>query len=623
MNLRHRRRSRSLDTPLPNLPDFLAALSAPKPLIGAASQLLPGGYMFRKVSRETFLEMSYTIRRHAVKASRLLFVLPIAAALVPAAFASGPYKIGSANTVTADPNIPRPYTKPCVVQLFSDAQFFEFNNENFTFTPPADCPGPWAKVVFESDISVQAGIQYDRTANYWIGPYNIYFGTTAEPSAIGPSWHVESDLTDYSAIFATSQPGVASIGNTLCCGLTSIIFASADIEFYPLVPGQTAPVAANVVLPLSAGPTGGTVGLNSTSSTLAGNFTLPTNIQNAYLDIYSQSQANDEFWYTCDPNDVAGDFDNCGNTGFRETEVTIDGTPAGVAPVSPWIYTGGIDPWLWYPIPGIQTLNFIPYRVDLTPFAGLLSNGEPHTVSVSVFNANGYFSDTANLLLYLDAGSTSVTGAVTRNTLTAPNPIIDNNLNFGSTAITGTLNVTSNRSFVVSGYVNTSHGKVTTTISQAVNFANDQTFDVSETVFVQNIKLTSSVNSTTTVAAAGQPTATYTRNYQFPLTLDLSEIEQPNGNYNLTTKAWQNYEIQDLDRQGNATTYVGVLSNSGQHQDTLEFDSGFNLLGNTRQSASQTYNQTDSNGVNVFCTVAAANNILTSYTPTCAGFGKF
>ena len=56
--------------------------------------------------------------------------------------------------------------------------------------------------------------------------------------------------------------------------------------------------------------------------------------------------------------------------GFREAEVSIDGTPAGVAPVYPWIFTGGIDPFLWQPIPGVHTLNFEPYRVDLTPFAG-------------------------------------------------------------------------------------------------------------------------------------------------------------------------------------------------------------------------------------------------------------
>ena len=124
------------------------------------------------------------------------------------------------------------------------------------------------------------------------------------------------------------------------------------------------------------------------------------------------------------PSDVASELQSCCNTGFRETEITIDGAPAGVAPVYPWIFTGGIDPFLWFPIPGVQTLNFTPYRVNLTPFVGLLSNGQSHTVSLSVFNANDYFSATASLLLYLDSGSTQVTGAVTQNTLAAPSPVI-------------------------------------------------------------------------------------------------------------------------------------------------------------------------------------------------------
>ncbi len=52
------------------------------------------------------------------------------------------------------------------------------------------------------------------------------------------------------------------------------------------------------------------------------------------------------------------------------------------------------------PIPGVQTLNFKPFRVDLSPFAGLLSDGQSHTVALSVFNADNYFIVTANLLVF-------------------------------------------------------------------------------------------------------------------------------------------------------------------------------------------------------------------------------
>ena len=542
-------------------------------------------------------------------------LLLVVTVLIPFASASGPYVIGSANTVTADPNVARPSTKPCVVPLFSGAQFFDFNVENFNYAPPSACPGPWAKVVLEADISLNAGIQFDRTANFWLGPVNIYFGTTAEPSNIGPSWHIENDLTDYSSIFYTAQTGQANIGNTLCCGLTSTIFASASLDFYPLANGETAPVAADQVLALSGGASGGTVALNSTSSTLSGTFTLPTNVESAYLDVYSQSQSNDEFWYTCVANDVAAELQNCGNTGFRETEITIDGQPAGVAPVSPWIFTGGIDPYLWFPIPGVQTLNFKPYRVNLTPFAGLLSNGAPHTVSVSVYNADSYFSATASLLLYLDSGATQITGEITQDTLTAaPSPVITEKLNVQPTFTKGTVNLKSNRSFTISGYVNTSHGKVTTKIAQNVNFFNNQYYDITSTQYLENISLGSSVWSTTTTSKGGDDTTVTTQSFSFPLTMDLNEFAASNGDTDLTTKATQTYESFVTTWKNNWPAYSSFQSNTGQHADTIDFNTSLN----SNQSASQQYFSWDSTSPPYFCTISAKANVLTAFSPGCA-----
>jgi hypothetical protein len=551
-------------------------------------------------------------------AQNFLPLLLLATVFVPYASASGPYVKGSANTVTADPTVIRPTTTPCVVQLFSGAQFTDFNVENFTYTPPAACPGPWAKVVLEANISLDAGIQYDRTANFWLGPVNIYFGTTAEPSNIGPSWHIENDLTDYSSIFYAAQSGQADIGNTLCCGLTSIIYASASLEFYPLAKGQTAPVTANVVLPFSAGPSGGTVALGSTTSTLSGTFTLPTNVENAYLDVYAQSQSNDEFWYTCVPNNVASELQSCGNSAFRETEITIDGQPAGVAPVFPWIFTGGIDPFLWFPIPGVQTLNFTPYRVNLTPYAAQLSNGQPHTISLSVFNADSYFSATASLLLYLDPGLTQITGALTKNTLAGPSPVVKENLKVGSTSITGTVDVSSTRSFVISGYANTSHGTVTTVLSQTANFYSFQSFISNDSEYVQDIAQTTSVGAYTEIGQPGTATVATYSSYEFPLTVDIAETFLANGDTNVTTKAQQTYQFNTTTSQGGKTTYTGTLENTGQHVDTLQLDSSNNILGNSNQSASQQYNSFDSTGAAYDCAISAAANVLTGFSPGCA-----
>jgi hypothetical protein len=547
----------------------------------------------------------------------LVIVLVLVIAVAPAAFASGPYVIGSSNTVTADPTVPRPATTPCVVTLFTDYTFDNNYNLNpFSYTPPEGCPGPWAKVVLEVDISVTAGNQFDRTANIWLGGTNIFFGTTSEPGAtLAPSWRVESDLTDYSPLFTVAQTGSIYLGNTVNSTYTSIQSATATLEFYPLEKWQPAPVTANVVLPLSSEPLGGTVTLNTSANTLARTFALPRNIERAYLDVYSQSQIGDEFWYTCVPNDVATKLQSCGNTGFRETEITIDGQPAGVAPVSPWIFTGGIDPFLWFPIPGVQTLNFVPYRVDLTPFAGVLSNGQEHTVSVSVFNANYYFSDTASLLLYLDPYAKEVSGEVTKNTLApAPTPSVSENLNVNGANITGTVNVTSKRNFVISGYVNTSHGRMTTTLQQNLQFANDQTFNINATTYVQDIQVNTDAFSLTTVSGPNGPPTTYLRYFQFPVTIDYDEFTESSGDVAATTKVSQNYQDRRLTTFGSWPVAFSQVTNAGQYQDTLNYVTSVN----SDQSANQHYSAADSSGYFYFCDVQAANNELTKFSPTCA-----
>jgi hypothetical protein len=97
-------------------------------------------------------------------------------------------QVGSSNTVSAAPPVPRPHTTPCTVQLFQNLEFADFNIKPFSYTPPPGCPGPWAKVVFTADFTVTAGRQFDRTAKFFLGGVNIYFGTTAEPRAsLSPS----------------------------------------------------------------------------------------------------------------------------------------------------------------------------------------------------------------------------------------------------------------------------------------------------------------------------------------------------------------------------------------------------------------------------------------------------
>jgi hypothetical protein len=429
---------------------------------------------------------------------------------------------------------------------------------------------------------------------------------------------VERDVTDLTPVFKTSQTGEANIGNFVGVynGVTynGIIYANAELEFYPASWRDRAPATPDIVVPVNG--SGGDAGTLSTSTDqITQALNLPTNVERVYLDIIAQSQSNDEFWYFCVPNDQTSNLESCGNTAFRETEVSIDGQPAGVAPVYPWIFTGGIDPYLWEPIPGIQTLDFKPYRVDLTPFAGVLSDGKTHTVGIGVYNANSYFLATANLLVYQDHGKQKVSGAILRNTLTAsPSPVVTEDIvTAAGPEYTGSVSVASNRKFTISGYVNTSHGRVETTVEQSVDFLSTQKFDVGASTDVQNAQQTSTVDSRVTTRD-GFFSDTVEKHLSFPLTLDYSFVVNADGSYTQTTTSIQQDVARESQSGFGVIPYESKLDNEVNATDTLNWDSSGNFVGPTSTTTKQTYRLRDSLGSCYDRTLTATDRKLTSVT---------
>jgi hypothetical protein len=545
--------------------------------------------------------------------------------------------VGSSNPVSAAPPIVRPDTKPCAVTLFSNLEFADYNTKSYTYTPPKDCPGPWAKVVFTADFTVTAGRQYDRTAQFYLGGANIFFGTTAEPrSVLSPSWHVENDVTDLSALLGTSQAGTAILGNFVGVydGVTydGIIYANAQLLFYPASRSEKAPVVPDVVIGIPGNSGAGT--LNTTASQITQSVTLPTNVEAAYLDVISESQSGDEFWYLCVPDSLSSELQSCGSTGYRETEISIDGIPAGVAPIYPWIYTGGIDPYLWEPIPGVQTLNFKPFRVDLTPFAGVLSNGKAHTVGISVFNANSYFSSTGNLLVYTDKASSKVTGEIVSNTLAAsPTPSILNKIATDSSGnVTGYVTVASERKYSIEGRTHTSHGEVTTRVDGLIDFKNTQNFTINSTAYKQDLVQSTEGAITTTTTANGR-THINGQAISYPFTFNYDELVASDGSISVNNISNQKYETvvspykpsaEDTDgHHGFPFPYVVSTSDEVASQDVLNYDAGGNYVGHSGHS-SENFTQIDTEGDCYSRTIQSSGLVVTSYKDgaACKAIGK-
>jgi hypothetical protein len=432
---------------------------------------------------------------------------------------------------------------------------------------------------------------------------------------------VERDLTEYAALFGSPQTGHVILGNVVNATYTGVISGSAALEFYPsqgagnLGDGQR---PADSVMPLTQ--TNGQGGINepaflfTSSDQLATTLTLPLNIERAYLDVITQSQINDEFWYSCVPNDVAAELQSCGNTAFREAEISIDGQPAGVAPVYPWIYTGGVDPLFWEPIPGVQALNFVPYRVDLTPFAGVLSNGQQHTVALRVLNANSWFSATGTLLLYLDHGSTQVTGELTANTIgSAPNPTINENVQTDASGnVTGTVTTISSREFSVAGFVNTSRGRIDTQVTQSVNFNNVQNFSITASTYTQDISQETVLKSATTTQHGPVQFQTF-ETFQYPLTLNYSTTVAADGSGSQLGTVSQEFKDELL-----SPFFARSVDNKVNSTDTLNFNATGHITGNSGAKSSQSYNAFDTRGLRYSCTLESQNNALTSVSAGCS-----
>jgi hypothetical protein len=555
--------------------------------VGIAALLMPGP------ARSAAITPLHAVREltTAANASRAL-----AAAVVPS------------NTTVADPAVPRPDTTPCTVTLFTGDSFNGFAPLPFAFTPPPACPGPWAKVVLTVDISVDPGNQFDRTATIGLGGATIFFGTTSEPfSNEGPSWSTQSDLTDLSALFRTPQTGQVSLGNVVNSTYTSVLHGSAKLQFYPSDRRYPAPRVADIVVPL-ADVNGNPVALDTTASLLPKTFTAPRNVEGAYLDVFSQSQSSDEFWYTCVPTSLAAALESCGSTAFREADAFVDKTPAGVAPVYPWIYTGGIDPFLWSPIPGVQTLNFKPYRVDLTPFAATFDDGKPHTVALSVYNADSYFQETANLLLFLDHGAKHpLTGKLDADTLGGTPPeVVDET---GTFAPNGTIDTRSARRYHISGHLDTSHGRVSTTIDATTNFTQHTQFVNAATSFEQNIsqnQITDVLTATTSPSGTAFAAATYV----YPLALDISQTFGASVPCVQTTTVKQTLFVQTATAAPWSRPQWSAVFDSVSPHDTLTIPaSGPFSIANT--GSSQLYVANDSNGGCYGRRVTSANLLVT------------
>ncbi|MFI9248873.1 peptide-N4-asparagine amidase [Streptomyces sp. NPDC053069] len=392
--------------------------------------------------------------------------------------------------VTAAPPVDLPHTPSCQVTL-ADAQFRDFTPYRGAYTPPQDCGDRWSKVVLRLDGKVK-GRQYDRLGYLHVGGVEILRTSTPEPSPDGIEWHVEKDVTRYSDTFRRAQDVEMLIGNVVDGTYTGVIDVHVTLTFYAGRPAERTP---DRVLTLADTPDGTTL-------------TTPRNSERIVAEVYATGSGGgcEEFWYltVADPASYSCKADH---GPYREVQIKVDGRLAGIAAPFPNVWTGGwSNPFLWYVLPAPGAFDVRPIAYDLTPFAGLLNDGRPHRFEVSVAGlpaGRPGWSAPVNVLVWQDAHRDRVTGALTADRAT--------DIANSSVYTPGSENrvaTDAGHRLTVSGYLDTSHGRVTTTVTRAL--ANTSVHRWTDGENMDGLDATWSDDQTVTVGGHGPARTTHT-----------------------------------------------------------------------------------------------------------------
>jgi hypothetical protein len=541
---------------------------------------------------------------------------PAADPAAPASPSSAPSYVenGYQDPVTALPPVSRPDTRHCTVTVMRH-DFANSYGQPFTGTvaPPADCPGPWAKVVLNWSGTV-AGRQYDRLAGVWIGGAEVLRTSTPEPDDDGITWNVEKDITSFTPLLRSSQPLVADLGNIVNSTYTGVYHMTLTLTYYSADRRHPAPQVADQVLPLSGDDSPGWYTL-SPGGSASRSVVFPRNLVNARLEVYARGGGCDEQWFDAVPSDLAATSPDflCGGGPYREVQVAVDGRPAGLAQPYPVVYSGGIVPTLWRPIPAVDQFLTLPYDLDLTPFAGELVDGRPHTLTITPYGAADSWIVDGTLFLQTDHHTSQTSGALTSDTLTAT-PQMSTTEQPGAGGATD-VHVAGARDWHTEGWLDTSRGRITTRVDQHTDYTNDDTvIDGGHRQVVSQRDSGATTVTTTTAAGHARGTVRAERHaWSYPIDVDMSIPLFTDANtYDLRGTVRQQRVLDDSARTGPYGPWFryGFTDDTVTAQGVLARDAG--TVVSSDGSGSEHYRGTTDTGGCYDRTLTADHGWLTS-----------
>ncbi|KAI0843556.1 hypothetical protein F5Y06DRAFT_255253 [Hypoxylon sp. FL0890] len=256
------------------------------------------------------------------------------------------------------------------------------------YSPPGGCN--FTTAIFNLSV-VSSGRQYDRLATLWLGDIEVWRTSTAMPIQSGIHWSYQKDMTIWYPMLTQSQKIIFDLGNLIDGDRYTGYFNVTLEALYYNDQYKAGFRPASYIYPISTlSSSNNTTSLFSLPGDSGSvNLTLPRNVKNAVVSVTASGNGEEEFWFTNVPTEYVHTFP--GNDGwlygyspFREVQVFIDGQLAGVSWPFPILFTGGVDPGAWRPIVGIDAFELPSFEVDITPWLGLLTDGQNHTIQLRV-----------------------------------------------------------------------------------------------------------------------------------------------------------------------------------------------------------------------------------------------
>ncbi|GAP90132.1 putative peptide-N4-(N-acetyl-beta-glucosaminyl) asparagine amidase A [Rosellinia necatrix] len=458
--------------------------------------------------------------------------------------------------------------------------------------PPAGCA--YTTTVFNLSV-VSRGRQYDRLATLWLGDVEVWRTSTAMPTQAGIRWSFQKDVTVWDALLRAreSQKIIFELNNVID-GDRYTGFFNATLEalyFDDVYEGEGGLHPADHIYAISThSSSSNTTSLFSLpGDSGAVDLTLPRNVRAAVVSIMASGNAAEEFWFTNVPTEYVNTFP--GNEGwlygyspFREVQLLIDSELAGVSWPFPILFTGGVDPGAWRPIVGIDAYELPSFEIDVTPWLGLLTDGDPHTFTLRVVGWDTLAEDgigpvgenwwvSGSVFVWIDREheETTVEGFERE----APPPLFDFQPTLGVyTAEDGIMANTSfhytlkaSRSLKVSSKITTGGRSRTVSWSQNVSYSNTQ--NMTDFAFNQSLAMVSSGRHT---SSASDVVSSYT----YPMNLFSAYKVQSEG---ATTNPGSVLCLVDRSKLTDGVSILPFLTGTSTGAETLK----------TRQNVTSNY----------------------------------